>query len=71
MMMFCAMGSNAILLHSGPWLFPSGSDVPFGSLHGKEEMVGVDVVLLYNIIENKLLLLCNCPQGKNGLISIY
>jgi hypothetical protein len=45
--------------------------VPFGSLHGKEEMVGVDVVLLYNIIENKLLLLCNCPQGKNGLISIY
>jgi hypothetical protein len=68
--MFCAMGSNAILLHSGPWPFPSGSDVPFGSLHGKEEMVGLDVVSLYKIIEKKLLLFCNCAQEKNGPISI-
>jgi len=64
MMMSCAMGSNAILLHSGPWHFPFGSDVPFGSLHGKEEMVGVDVVSLYKIVEKKLLLFCNCPQKK-------
>lgn len=70
-MMYCAMGSNAILLHSGPWLFPSGSDVLFGSLHGKEEMVGLDVVLLYNITgKKKLLLFCNCSQEKNDPISI-
>ena len=40
-MMFCAMGSNAILLHFGQWQFLSGLVARFGSSHGKGEMVGV------------------------------
>lgn len=53
MMMCYAMGSNAILLHSGLWQFPYGSDVLFGYLHGKEEMVGVEGALQFKIEETK------------------
>ena len=52
-MTYCAMGSNAILLHFGLWPFPSGLDVLFGSLHGKEEMAGVVGVLLCKIDETQ------------------
>jgi hypothetical protein len=48
-----AMGSNAILPHFGLWPFPSGLDVLFGSLHGKEEMAGVVGVLLCKIEETQ------------------
>lgn len=53
MMTFCATGSNVILLLSGLWRSPSGLDVLFGSLHGKEEMAGVEEALLFKIVSQK------------------
>ena len=50
-MTFCAMGSNVILLHSGPWPFLFGLGVPSGFLHGKEGMVGVEGASLCKIEE--------------------
>lgn len=52
-MMFCAMGRNVILLHSGLWLSPFGLDVLFGSLHGREGMVGVGGALPFKIKDTK------------------
>ncbi len=52
-MMFCAMGSNVILPPSGLWPFPSGLDVAFGSLHGKEETGGIKGASQYKLEETK------------------
>jgi len=53
-MMFCAMGSNVILPPSGLWPFPSGLDVAFGSLHGKEETGGIKGASQCKLEETKI-----------------